>query len=67
MSTEPGQLHYATSDLEYDEGSELRRRARRSAFEVAWLFRPDEGVLEIHAPGRRAIPPTRGGCGLGPP
>jgi hypothetical protein len=44
---------YATSDLEYDEGRELRRRARRSAFEVAWLFRPDEGVLEIHAPGRR--------------
>jgi hypothetical protein len=43
---------YATSELEYEE-DELHRRPRRSAFEVAWLFRPDEGVLEIHAPGRR--------------
>lgn len=43
---------YATSELEY-EGDELRRRARRSVFDIAWLFRPDEGTLEIHAPGRR--------------
>ncbi|MEQ1504301.1 MAG: hypothetical protein ABMB14_18820 [Myxococcota bacterium] len=43
---------YATSELEY-EGVELRRRVRRSTFDVALLYRPDEGTLEIHAPGRR--------------
>ena len=43
---------YATSDLHYD-GDELQRRPRRAVFDVALLFRPDDGTLEIHAPGKR--------------
>lgn len=43
---------YATSDLLY-EGDELQRRPRRAVFDVALLFRPDDGTLEIHAPGKR--------------
>ena len=43
---------YATSDLHY-EGNELQRRPRRAVFDVALLFRPDDGTLEIHAPGKR--------------
>ncbi len=43
---------YATSDVHYESG-ELKRSSRRSAFQVAFVFRPDEGVLEIAAPGDR--------------
>lgn len=41
---------YGTSDLQY-QGDQLRRRLRRSVFDVAFIFRPDEGVLDVAAPG----------------
>ncbi len=42
---------FATTDLRY-EGSALRRHPRKSVFEIAFVFRPLEGVLEISAPGQ---------------
>ena len=43
---------YTTSELQF-EGSSLARRIRKSVFEVAMVFRPEEGVLEISAPGKK--------------
>jgi len=45
---------YTTSELQYDEVDLLGPRLRKSVFEVAFVFRPDEGTLEIHAPGKKA-------------
>ena len=41
---------YSTSDLGY-EGGELKRRSRKSVFEICLVYRPEEGVLEVAAPG----------------
>ena len=41
---------YTTSELQY-EGEKLKRRSRKSVFEVAFVFTPDEGILEMSAPG----------------
>jgi hypothetical protein len=43
---------FTTSELQF-EGQSLARRTRKSVFEVAFVFRPDEGVLEISAPGKK--------------
>ena len=43
---------YTTSELQF-EGTSLARQIRKSVFEVALVFRPEEGVLEISAPGRK--------------
>jgi len=43
---------YTTSELQF-EGPTLSRRLRKSVFEVALVFRPDEGILEISAPGAK--------------
>jgi len=43
---------YATSDLQYD-GLELRRLPRKSVFDVAFIYRRQEAMLEICAPGSR--------------
>lgn len=44
---------YTTSELQYVEGVTLARRHRKSVFDVALVFRPDEGILEISAPGTK--------------
>jgi len=41
---------YSTSELQY-EGDKLQRQSRKSVFEVAFIFTPGEGTLEISAPG----------------
>jgi len=41
---------YSTSELQY-EGNDLRRQRRKSVFQIAFMYRSDEGVLEIGAPG----------------
>jgi len=41
---------YSTSELQYEDGA-LARRTRRSVFNVVYIYRPDEGLLEISAPG----------------
>jgi hypothetical protein len=38
------------SDLAY-EGRDLKRKSRKSVFEVRFRFRPDDGTLEVSAPG----------------
>jgi hypothetical protein len=43
---------FPRTDLQY-EGADLRRLHRRPVLDVAFVFRPDEGVLELHAPGKR--------------
>lgn len=40
---------YSTSELQYEEGA-LARHTRRSVFHVVYVYRPDEGILEISAP-----------------
>lgn len=40
-----------SSNLGYNEHGELDQHIRRSAFEVIFVYRPVEGVLEIVAPG----------------
>ncbi len=42
---------YATDDLGYDDKGRLQRRPRRSVFEVIFVYRPEEGMLEMHARG----------------
>lgn len=41
---------YAESDLEY-EGEDLRAADRKPVFQVTYCYYPDEGILEIRAPG----------------
>jgi hypothetical protein len=43
---------YTTSELQY-EGDVLARRSRKSVFHVVFVFRPDEGILEICGPGQK--------------
>lgn len=42
---------HASTDLTYTERGELRRHTRKSAFEVIFVYRPEDGVLEVLAPG----------------
>ncbi len=41
----------ATSDLGYDDDGCFVRRPYRSAFELVFVYRPEGGVVEIHAEG----------------
>lgn len=41
---------YTQADLQIDEG-QLARHPRRPVFEIGFCYRPDEGTLEVHAPG----------------
>jgi hypothetical protein len=44
---------YASTDVGYDENGHFLHRPRRSAFEVIFVYRPEEGVLELHAKGNK--------------
>jgi hypothetical protein len=41
----------ASSDLGYNDDGQLQRLTRKSAFEVIFVYRPEEGMLEVLAPG----------------
>lgn len=41
----------ATSDMIYDETGKLARKPRRSAFEAIFVYRVEEGDLELHVRG----------------
>jgi hypothetical protein len=41
----------ASTDLGYDERGRFKRRPRQSAFEVIFVYRPEGGILELHARG----------------
>ena len=42
---------YATTELGYDDDGRFQSRSRRAAFELIFVYRPEEGVLEIHGRG----------------
>ncbi|MGB2822221.1 MAG: hypothetical protein WBF17_14650 [Phycisphaerae bacterium] len=45
---------HARTDMGYTEsGRFVQHRPWRWAFEVIFVYRPDEGILELHARGRR--------------
>jgi len=43
---------YSSSEIAYIEG-ELGTRVRQPVFQVAFVFHPEDGVLELSAPGKR--------------
>lgn len=46
---------YADNEIGYDDDGKFRHRPRRAAFEVIFVYRPDEGVLEVHANGGKKV------------
>jgi hypothetical protein len=44
---------HADTDLGFDERGRLQQRARRSAFEIIFVYRPHEGILELNARGKK--------------
>ena len=43
----------ASTDLGYDEQGRFQRRPRQSAFEVIFVYRPEEGTTELYARGNK--------------
>lgn len=41
----------ANTDIGYDEDGQFQRRPRQSAFEVIFVYRPEDGTIELHARG----------------
>ena len=41
----------ARSDLGYDQQGRFQRRSRQSAFEVIFVYRPEEGIIDLYARG----------------
>jgi len=41
----------ARSDLGYDDQGRFQRRSRQSAFEVIFVYRPEEGIVDLYARG----------------
>ena len=44
---------YATTDMEFNEAGEFKERPRKPAFEVIFVYRPEEGLLEVSASGKK--------------
>ncbi|HUU90125.1 MAG TPA: hypothetical protein VM238_02825 [Phycisphaerae bacterium] len=44
---------YATTDMEFDEEGQFQHRPRKPAFENIFVYRPAEGLLEVHAYGKK--------------
>lgn len=44
---------YANTDMGYDEHGQFQRRARRSALEIIFLYRPADGMLDLRGKGNR--------------
>lgn len=42
---------HPSTDFSYSESGELRRQTRKGAFEVIFVYRPADGMLEVLAPG----------------
>lgn len=45
----------ATSDLGYDSAGTFGRRPRQSIFEIVFVYRPEEGHIEMHAEGVKKV------------
>lgn len=46
---------YANTYLGHDDGGQFVRRPQRPAFEVVFLFDPDDGTLELFAHGNKGV------------
>jgi hypothetical protein len=46
---------FATTDPGYSDDGRFEMRARRAALEVIFVYRPQEGVVELHTKGNREI------------
>jgi len=44
---------YADTELGFDDAGHLLQRSRRPAFEMIFVYRPEEGVLELSGRGRK--------------
>ncbi len=44
---------YPTTDIGYDEQGQFQHRPRRPAFENVFVYRPEDGMLELHAKGKK--------------
>jgi len=44
---------YANTDMGYDEHGQFQRRARRSALEIIFVYRPADGMLDLRGKGNR--------------
>jgi hypothetical protein len=44
---------YATTDMEVDDKGEFQERPRKATFEIVFVYRPKEGLLEVSASGRK--------------
>lgn len=44
---------YASTDVGYDDDGRFQHRPRRSAFEVIFVYRPEDGMLEVCAKGNK--------------
>ncbi|MGD1041496.1 MAG: hypothetical protein ABR913_00365 [Sedimentisphaerales bacterium] len=44
---------FATTEIGYDDKGEFYHRLRKPAFEVIFVYRPDSGVLEVSAKGKK--------------
>ncbi|MCA9250650.1 MAG: hypothetical protein KDA54_05910 [Phycisphaerales bacterium] len=45
----------ATSDIGYADDGQFNRRPRRSALEIIFVYRPKNGVVEVHAAGNKQL------------
>jgi len=41
------------TDLGYDDNGQFRRQSRRTAFELVFVYKPEEGLLEMVTPGSK--------------
>jgi len=46
---------HASTDLGFNEAGEWERRHRKSAFEIIFVYRPEDGILEISAKGGKKV------------
>jgi hypothetical protein len=44
---------YASTELGFDDNGRFLQRSRRPAFEIIFVYRPEEGVLELSGRGRK--------------
>jgi len=46
---------FANAELGYDDEGHFQHRIHRAAFENIFVYRPDDGVLEVHAKGGKKV------------
>jgi len=44
---------YATTEIGYDDDGDFYHRPRKPAFEVIYVYHPGNGMLDVHAKGRK--------------